>query len=106
MKPRAREIVTFLILVFAFSSLPYFLMIYSGHIGAGNGLVVRLVMWCPTAAALVTCALFRIDLRTLAGVGDRCALNDWPTRSRCCSMQFRLCRRMGGRSRIVCAGGL
>jgi membrane protease YdiL (CAAX protease family) len=65
MKPRAREIVTFLILVFAFSSLPYFLMIYSGHIGAGNGLVVRLVMWCPTAAALVTCALFRIDLRTL-----------------------------------------
>jgi uncharacterized protein len=65
MKPRAREIVTFLILVFLFSSLPYFLMIHSGHIGAGNGLVVRLVMWCPTAAALVTCALYRIDLRTL-----------------------------------------
>jgi len=65
MKPRAREIVTFLILVFLFSSLPYFLMIRSGHIGAGNGLVVRLVMWCPTAAALVACALFHIDVRTL-----------------------------------------
>jgi membrane protease YdiL (CAAX protease family) len=65
MKPRAREIVTFLTLVFLFSSLPYFLMIKSGHIGAGNGLVVRLVMWCPTAAALVTCALFRIDVGTL-----------------------------------------
>jgi membrane protease YdiL (CAAX protease family) len=65
MKPLAKQIVTFLCLVFLFSSLPYFLMINSGHIGAGNGLVVRLVMWCPTAAALVTCAMFRIDVATL-----------------------------------------
>jgi uncharacterized protein len=65
MKPLAKQIVTFLFLVFLFSSLPYFLMIHSGHIGAGNGLVVRLVMWCPAAAALATCALFRIDVRTL-----------------------------------------
>lgn len=65
MKTRAREIITFLILVFLFSSLPYFLMIHAHHIGAGNGLVVRLVMWCPAAAALATCALFRIDVRTL-----------------------------------------
>jgi membrane protease YdiL (CAAX protease family) len=65
MKPLAKQIVTFLCLVFLFSSLPYFLMINSGHIGAGNGLVVRLVMWCPTVAALVTCALFRIDIKTL-----------------------------------------
>jgi uncharacterized protein len=65
MKTRAREIITFLILVFLFSSLPYFLMIHAHHIGAGNGLVVRLVMWCPAAAALATCVLFRIDVRTL-----------------------------------------
>src|SRR5579871_638962 len=65
MKPLAKQILTFLCLVFLFSSLPYFLMIHSHHIGAGNGLVVRLVMWCPTAAALVTCTLFRIDIGTL-----------------------------------------
>ncbi|HEY2471198.1 MAG TPA: CPBP family intramembrane glutamic endopeptidase [Terracidiphilus sp.] len=65
MKPLAKQIVTFLCLVFLFSSLPYFLMIHSHHIGAGNGLVVRLVMWCPAAAAFSTCALFRIDTRTL-----------------------------------------
>src|SRR5215471_16906823 len=65
MKPVAKQISTFLCLVFLFSSLPYFLMIHSHHIGAGNGLVVRLVMWCPTAATLATCAFFRIDTRTL-----------------------------------------
>ena len=65
MKPLAKQIVAFLCLVFLFSSLPYFLMIHSGHVGSGNGLVVRLVMWCPAAAAFATCALFRIDTRTL-----------------------------------------
>lgn len=65
MKPRAKEIITFLLLVFLFSSLPYALMIHARHIGAGDGLVVRLVMWCPAAAAFATCALFKIDTRTL-----------------------------------------
>lgn len=65
MKPLGKQLVTFLCLVFLFSSLPYFLMIHSGRIEAGNGLVVRLVMWCPAAAAFATCALFRIDTRTL-----------------------------------------
>lgn len=65
MKPLAKQILTFLCLVFLFSSLPYFLMITSGHIGSGNGLVVRLVMWCPAAAAFSTCALLGIDTRTL-----------------------------------------
>lgn len=65
MKPLARQIVAFLCLVFLFSSLPYFLMIHSHHIGAGNRLVVRMIMWCPAAAAFATCALFRIDTRTL-----------------------------------------
>ena len=65
MRPVSRQIVTFVVLVFAFSCIPYSLMIHTGHIGSGNGLVVRLVMWCPTLAALVTCALFRIDLASL-----------------------------------------
>jgi membrane protease YdiL (CAAX protease family) len=65
MRPLAKQILTFLLLVFAFSSLPYYLMIHTGHIGAGNGLVVSLVMWCPAFAAFATCALFGIDLATL-----------------------------------------
>lgn len=65
MRPLARQIVTFLALVFGFSCLPYALMIHTGHIGAGEGMVVRLVMWCPALAALVTCSLYRIDVATL-----------------------------------------
>jgi hypothetical protein len=65
MKPLAKQIVTFLFLVFLFSSLPYFLIIHSHHVGVGNGLVVRMIMWCPAAAAFATCALFRIDMRSL-----------------------------------------
>jgi membrane protease YdiL (CAAX protease family) len=65
MRPLAKQILTFLVLVFTFSSLPYYLMIHTGHIGAGNGLVVSFVMWCPAFAALATCRLFRIDLATL-----------------------------------------
>jgi membrane protease YdiL (CAAX protease family) len=65
MRPLAKQILSFLLLVFTFSSLPYYLMIHTGHIGAGNGMVVSLVMWCPAFAALATSALFRIDLATL-----------------------------------------
>ena len=65
MKPLAKQILTFLCLVFLFSSLPYFLMIHAHHIGTGGGLVVRMVMWCPAAAAFSTCALLGIDSRTL-----------------------------------------
>jgi uncharacterized protein len=65
MRPISRQILLFLVLVFLFSSVPYALMIHTHHIGAGNGMVVRLVMWCPTLAALASCVLFRIDLASL-----------------------------------------
>jgi len=65
MRPVTKQILTFLLLVFAFSSLPYFIMIHTGHIGAGNGMVVSLVMWCPAFAAFASCAIFKIDLATL-----------------------------------------
>src|SRR5271170_1680233 len=65
MRPLAKQILTYIFLVFAFSSVPYFLMIHTGHIGAGNGMVVALVMWCPAFAAFAACGLFRIDLATL-----------------------------------------
>jgi uncharacterized protein len=65
MRPQVQQILAFLLLVFAFSSLPYFLMIHTGHIGAGNGMVVALLMWCPGFAAFASCAIFKIDLATL-----------------------------------------
>jgi membrane protease YdiL (CAAX protease family) len=65
MRPLAKQILTYLLFVFAFSSLPYYFIIHTGHIGAGNGLVVSLVMWCPAFAAFATCGLFGIDLATL-----------------------------------------
>ena len=46
MRPLAKQIAVFLLLVFAFSSLPYYLMIHTGHIGAGNGLVVAQIAGC------------------------------------------------------------
>jgi uncharacterized protein len=65
MRPLAKEILIFLVLVFLFSSVPYALMIHTRHIGAGGGLVVGLVMWCPAFAAFATCALRHIDMGTL-----------------------------------------
>lgn len=65
MRANVRQILTFLVLVFAFSSFPYALVILTGHLGMGSGLVVRLLMWCPALAALTTCALLRIDVGTL-----------------------------------------
>ena len=65
MRPLLKQILVFVVLVFAFSSLPYYLIIHSGHIGVGDGLVVSLVMWCPAFAAFAACGLLRIDLATL-----------------------------------------
>jgi membrane protease YdiL (CAAX protease family) len=65
MRPLAKQILSYLLLVFAFSSLPYYFMIHTGRIGAGNGMVASLVMWCPAFATFAACALFRIDLATL-----------------------------------------
>jgi uncharacterized protein len=65
MRPRTQQILTLLLLAFLFSSLPYYIIIHSGHIGVGNGLVSAFLMWCPGLAAFATCRLFRIDLRTL-----------------------------------------
>jgi membrane protease YdiL (CAAX protease family) len=65
MRPLTKQILVYLLLVFGFSSLPYYLMIHTGHISAGNGFVVFLVMWCPAFAAFATCRIFGIDFATL-----------------------------------------
>jgi membrane protease YdiL (CAAX protease family) len=62
---QSRKVVAFLGLVFLFSSIPYYIILHSGHVQAGRNLVIGLFMWCPALAALVTCAIFRIDLASL-----------------------------------------
>ncbi|MGA8042926.1 MAG: CPBP family intramembrane glutamic endopeptidase, partial [Terracidiphilus sp.] len=76
MRSDAREILTFVALVFAFSCVPYAVILHTGHVGAGPGMVVRLVMWCPALAALATCTMFRLDLSTL-GWAWRPAIYEW-----------------------------
>lgn len=65
MRPLTKQILVFLALVFVFTSVPYYLMIHTGHLGAGRGMVGALVMWCPGVAALATCRLLRIDVASL-----------------------------------------
>jgi membrane protease YdiL (CAAX protease family) len=65
MRPLAKQILTYLLLVITFSSLPYSLVIHTGHLSVGYGMVVGLLMWCPALAAFATCGLFGIDLATL-----------------------------------------
>ncbi len=59
------QILTFIGLVILFSSLPYSLIIHTGHLAVGNGTIVALLMWCPALAAFSACRLFRIDIATL-----------------------------------------
>lgn len=65
MRSVTKEIVIYLLLVFLFSSLPYAILIHSGHLATGGGLLVFLLMWCPAAAAFLTCALRRIPVSSL-----------------------------------------
>lgn len=65
MRPLGKQIIVFLVLVVLFSAVPYTLILSRHDLGAGGGLLVRLLMWCPAFAAFATCALCRIDLASL-----------------------------------------
>ncbi len=65
MRDGQKQIVLFLLLAFLFSSLPYYVIIHAGHLGAGGGLMVTLLMWCPGFAAFATCKMLHIDLVSL-----------------------------------------
>jgi uncharacterized protein len=56
----------YLLLTLGFSAVIWTLVIWSGHLGMGFGLMIPAVMWCPTLAALVTCRLLGRRFRSLA----------------------------------------
>jgi uncharacterized protein len=60
-----RQILVFIALVFAFSCVPYSLVIHTGHLGTGSGMLVGVLMWCPALAAFASCKIFGIDIATL-----------------------------------------
>lgn len=55
----------YLLLVFGFSSVFYLLMLRAHSLGAGAGLFVLGIMWCPALAAITTFKLNGRDLREL-----------------------------------------
>ena len=61
----SRAIPIFLLMTLLISSVFYFLIIKSGHMGGGWGAYVAGLMWSPGFAALLTCKLLRRDLRSL-----------------------------------------
>ena len=60
-----RAISVYLALTTALSSVFWALMIASGHVLGANGAYAVGLEWCPGSAALLTCAILRIDVATL-----------------------------------------
>lgn len=64
-QPR-KEIITFLVITFAFSAVFYALILNAGSIEADGGLLVFGLMWSPGAAALLTRFIYH---RSFGGLG-------------------------------------
>lgn len=56
----------YLLLTLAFSAVFWALIIWSGHLDMGFGLMVVGLMWCPALAAVVSCRLLGRSVRSLA----------------------------------------
>jgi len=67
-----RQVLTYLFFVFLFSSVFYFLIIRARQLGAGGGIYVSGIMWCPALAAFATLAVNR---RAFSELGWK-----WPAR--------------------------
>jgi membrane protease YdiL (CAAX protease family) len=65
-----QQVGIYILLVFAFSSLFYFLMLKAHTLGAGAGLFVFGIMWCPALAGMAT---LKINGRHLSDLGRK-----WP----------------------------
>ena len=68
----SRAIPIFLLITLLISSVFYFLIIKSGHMGGGWGAYVAGLMWSPGLGALLTCKPLRRDLDSIGwGWGKR-----------------------------------
>jgi membrane protease YdiL (CAAX protease family) len=65
-----QQVDNYLLIVFAFSSVFYFLTLRAHVLGAGGGLYVFGIMWCPALAAITT---LKLNGRDLSDLGFR-----WP----------------------------
>lgn len=61
-----RATIVYLLFTLLFSAVIWALVIWSGHLGMGFGMMIVAVMWCPALAALVTCRMLGRDVRSLA----------------------------------------
>jgi CAAX protease family protein len=59
------QVLLYLLLVFAFSSVFYFLILRAHSLGGGGGLYVAGIRWCPALAAMATLKLNRRPLSEL-----------------------------------------
>lgn len=60
-----RPIGIFLSITFALSAIFYFLIIYSGKLGGGDGTYVMGLMWCPGISALITMKILKRNISEL-----------------------------------------
>jgi membrane protease YdiL (CAAX protease family) len=60
------QVLTYLVIVFAFSSFFYFLVLHSGSLRYGRGLYVLGLMWCPALAGMLT---LRLNGRSISELG-------------------------------------
>jgi membrane protease YdiL (CAAX protease family) len=60
------QVVTYLVIVLAFSSFFYFLILHSGSLGYGRGMYVFGLMWCPALAGMLT---LRLNGRSISELG-------------------------------------
>ena len=60
------QVLTYLVIVFAFSSFFYFLILHSGSLGYGRGMYVFGLMWCPALAGMLT---LRLNGRSISDLG-------------------------------------
>lgn len=60
-----KQLLTFLVLTLGISSVFYFLIIKSGHLGSGNGLYVGGLMWSPGLSGMLTRKIYGQSLSTL-----------------------------------------
>jgi hypothetical protein len=65
-----QPIILYVLLMFAFSSVFYFLMLKAHTLSAGGGLYVLGIMWCPALAGMAT---LKLNSRSLSELGWK-----WP----------------------------